>query len=314
MSANQTLSIHHTGAGRAAIVAVAVCAVFLTACGKKKDVAASQIAAKVNSEEITVHQINFALQQQQRALPPEEAASAGRQTLERLIDQELALQQAKEKKIDREPGVVQQIEAARREIIARAYVDWVGTGAIKPTPDEIKKYYDANPALFKERRVYNLQEFAIEATPAQVTELRAQLQASKDVNEFAAYLNRGGYKYTTNQTIRPAERLPLSSLEKLAQLRNGQAVFVAVSNGAQIVVVADARSQPVDEEHARAAIEQFLLNERKRKMVEDEFKALRGAAHVEYVGPYSAGAVKPGPGESPAAADPAMAPVAGGAR
>lgn len=309
MSANKLLSIQTPGAGRAAMVAIAICAVFLTACGKKKDMPASQIVAKVNSDEITVHQINLALQQQQRAVPPEEAASASKQMLERLIEQELALQQAKEKKIDREPQVVQQIEAARREIIARAYVDWVGSGAAKPNAEEIKKYYDANPALFKERRIYNLHEFAIEATPPQVSELRARLQASKDVNEFVAYLNSSGYKFTANQTVRPAERLPLSSLEKLAQLRIGQAVFVTVSNGVQIVVVADARSQPVDEEHARAAIEQYLLNERKRKMVEDEFKALRAVAHVEYVGEYAAGAAK-----SPAGTDPAMAPVDGGAR
>ena len=49
-------------------------------------------------------------------------------------------------------------------------------------------------------------------------------------------------------------------------------------------------------------------------MVEDEFKALRGAAQVEYAGPYTVGAAKSGPGEVPATVDPAFAPVTGGAR
>ena len=44
-------------------------------------------------------------------------------------------------------------------------------------------------------------------------------------------------------------------------------------NGVQVVVLAGSRSQPVSEEQARPAIEQFLLNERKRKLVEDDLKA-----------------------------------------
>ena len=108
----------------------------------------------MNKEEITVHQINFVLAQQ-RALAPEQAASASRQVLERLIDQELALQKAADQKIDRDPRVVQQLEAARREIIARAYLEKIAAGAPKPTPQEIKAYYDAHPALFSDRRVYS---------------------------------------------------------------------------------------------------------------------------------------------------------------
>ena len=134
---------------------------------QKKDKPATQTAAKVNKEEITVHQINFLLAQQ-RALAPEQAASASRQVLERLIDQELALQKAGDLKLDRDPRVVQQIEAARREIISRAYLEKIGEGAPKPTPAEVNAYYEAHPALFKERRVYSFQEVNVEAKPEQV--------------------------------------------------------------------------------------------------------------------------------------------------
>ncbi|GAB4114513.1 MAG: hypothetical protein Fur0014_17120 [Rubrivivax sp.] len=109
----------------ALLTVVTAGALMLAACGDRKDKAASQTAAKVNKEEITVHQINFVLQQQ-RGLKPEQAEAAGRQVLERLIDQELAVQKADELKLDRDPRVVQQLEAVRREVLARAYAEKVG--------------------------------------------------------------------------------------------------------------------------------------------------------------------------------------------
>ena len=297
------------------VVVVGVAAlVLLAGCGDKKDKdkPASQTAAKVNKEEITVHQINFVLQQQ-RGLAPEQAASASKQILERLVDQELALQKAQDQKLDRDPRVVQQLDAARREIIARAYVEKIGAGAPKPSPAEIKTYFEAHPALFKERRVYNLQELSIEATSEQIPVLQAKLSAAKDIPEFVAYLKASEFKYGANQAVRAAEQLPLASLDKFASMKDGQTIFNVVGKGVQIVVLAGSRSQPIDEARATPAIEQFLLNERKRKVVEDDLKALRGAAKVEYVGEYAKGGARevtpPAPAASEAAPLTSIAPA-----
>ena len=277
----------------------------LTGCGDKKDKdkPASQTAAKVNKEEITVHQINFVLQQQ-RGLQPEQAASASKQVLERLVDQELALQKAQDQKLDRDPRVVQQLEAARREIIARAYAEKIANGAPKPSAAEIKTYYDAHPALFNQRRVYNLQELVIQATPEQVPALQAKLTAAKDLPEFVNYMKANDFKYTANQAVRAAEQLPLANLDKFAQLKDGQAVFNVTPTGAQVVILANSRSQPVDEAQSTPAIEQYLWNERKRKVVEDDLKALRSAAKVEYVGDYAKGGSKEVTPAPPAASEP----------
>ncbi len=189
---------------RTTAVLIAAAAVLLAGCSdKKKDKVASQTAARVNKEDITVHQINHVLQAQ-RGLPPDQAASAGKQALERLIDQELTVQKASEQKIDRDPKVLAQIDAARRDIISRAYMERIGAGAPRPSAEEITKYYESNPALFKERRIYNLQEIVIEAPPEQMSDLQARLQAAKDINEFLTYLKTNQIKYGANQAVRPA--------------------------------------------------------------------------------------------------------------
>lgn len=285
----------------------AMVAAALSACGGGAGGGATQTAAKVNREEVTVHQINFLLQQQ-RGLKPEQVEPASRQILERLIDQQLALQKADEMKLDRDPRVVQQIEAAKREIIARAYVEKVADAAPKPSAEEIKKYYGEKPALFKERRIYNIQEITIEAKPEQLGELRDKLNATKNIGEFTDFLKNANFHFAANQAVRAAEQLPLGSLDAFARLKDGQAVIGPAPNGVQVVVLAGSRSQPVTEEQARPAIEQFLLNDRKRKLVEDDIKALRGGAKIEYIGKFVPGASAPA---SSAAVAPAItAPAA----
>ena len=307
MKTQQVLAAGH-GAMRLSLIALLTSAALLAACGDKKEKGASQTAAKVNKAEVTVHQINFVLQQQ-RNLRPEQADAASKQILERLIDQELALQKADDLKIDRDPRVVQQLEAAKREIIARAYLEKVGEAAPKPTPEEIKKYYDEKPALFKERRVYSIQEIGIEAKPEQVAGLRTQLGVSKNINEFVEFLKANEFKFAGNQAVRAAEQLPLQSLDAFAKMKDGQAILNQGPNGVQVVVLASSRSQPVTEEQARPAIEQFLLNDRKRKLIEEDVKKMRAESKIEYVGKFGEGT--PGAAAASAPAAPATpAPAA----
>lgn len=296
---------------RAGAVVVATVALLLAGCGEKKDKAASQTAAKVDKQEITVHQINFILQQQ-RGLRPEQADAASKQILERLIDQQLALDRADDLKLDRDPRVVQQLEAARREIIARAYAEKVGETAAKPAPEEIRKYYEEKPALFKDRRIYSIQEIAIEARPEQVETLRAQLSGARNIADFVEYLKANDFKFAGNQAVRAAEQLPLQSLDTFARMKDGQAILSQAANGVQVIVLAGSRSQPVSEEQARPAIEQYLLNERKRKLVEEDIKRLRSAARIEYVGKFAqgAGSAASANGGTPPAAAPANPPSA----
>ena len=310
----QTLKTASRASTQLGLLALMAAVALLAGCGDKKEKGASQTAAKVNKAEVTVHQINFVLQQQ-RGLRPEQADAASKQILERLIDQELALQKADDMKIDRDPRVVQQLEAAKREIIARAYLEKVGEAAAKPTPEEIKKYYDDKPALFKDRRIYSIQEIGIEARPEQMVALRDKLTAAKNINEFVEFLKANDFKFSGNQAVRAAEQLPLAGLEAFAKMQDGQAIMNPVPNGVQVVVLAGSRGQPVAEEQARPAIEQFLTNERKRKLVEDNVKAMRAAAKIEYVGKFAeaaAGAAS-APGAGPAAAPAsAAAPAASG--
>lgn len=278
------------------------CAVVLVACGEKKaDRAAATLAARVNGGEVSLSQINLVLQQQ-RNLRPDQADAASRQILERLIDQTLAVQKAEDLGLDRDARVLQQIDAARRDVLARAYVDKLGEDAPRPTDDDLRRYYGEHPALFRERKVYLLQELLVEATPEQVAGLRDKLSGATDVAALIEVLKAGELRYTSNQTARGPENLPPAVLERVQRMKDGQASVAAVPAGLQVLALLGSRPQPIDEEAAKPAIERLLLAERRRTRVEEQLKALRGSARVEYLGSYAQGTRPAVPAASAASA------------
>jgi EpsD family peptidyl-prolyl cis-trans isomerase len=271
-----------------ALFVLAVPALVLGGCGdSKKDTSATQTAARVNKEEITVHQINLLLQQQ-RGLQADRVEAASKQVLQFLVDQELAVQKTREMKIDQDPRVMLQIETVKREVLARAYADKVGESAVKPSAEQIRQYYLDKPALFRERRIYSIQELTVEARSEQLAALGDQVERKKSITEVADYVKSKGLRFSGNQGVRAAEQLPADVLDKLSQMKDGQMVLLPSPAGALVVMLVYSRADPIDEARASAVIERFLLNDAKRKLVEADVKALRAAAKIDYVGKFAA--------------------------
>src|SRR4249920_518031 len=163
-------------------------------CGKKDDSnTATQVAARVNADEITVHQVNDILARSQN-IAPEFAAQAKREILDKLIDQQLAKQKAIEIKLDRSPKVMRAIEAAKSEVLARAYHEHITASLPRPAPVESHDYYKQHPELFAERKVFNLEELSFVANGGVVTELQEQLSKARTMQEIADWLQSKGIK------------------------------------------------------------------------------------------------------------------------
>ena len=283
----------------------------LVACSDKADTkSATQVAAKVGAEEISVHQINQVLQRANtNASTPEAAKTMGREVLEKLIDQQLAVDQAVDAKLHRSPDVVTQIEAARREILARAYMQKLAGALPKPTPEELKAYYKDQLALFAERRVYNLQELVIPKTPANAganttAELQALVASGKSIDDAAAWLKSKDIQFGGGRATRPAEQIPLELLGQLHALKDGQSMVFDTPQATTVVLVVASQLVPVSEAEALPRIEQFITNRRATDAVAADLKRLRAATTVTYMGDFTP------PNTAAAAAAPAAASLA----
>lgn len=258
----------------------------LVACGDKDEKPATQVAVRVNDGEISVHQINFLLQRSN--VRPEQVQAATKQILERLIEQELLVQKATEKKLDRDPLVMQAVEAARREILARAYAERIGSGVDKPAESEVKEYYGKHPELFAQRRVYSLREVAVVGDTGVQQRVREQLAKAKSLEDMLGWMKAESIPYRANGTTKAAEQLPIEMLGKLAEMKDGQIGVMSAPNGMSIIQVAASRLEPVNETQATPMIERFLANQRRGTAMQQEMKQVRDSAKIEYMGEFAA--------------------------
>jgi EpsD family peptidyl-prolyl cis-trans isomerase len=286
-------------------VLAATLALALSACGSKDDSkVATQVAAKVGSEEISVHQINQVLGRSNTSgASPEAVKTMSRDILEKLIDQQIAVDQATEAKLNRSPDVVSQLEASRREILARAYIQKVVGGISKPTPEDVKKYYADHPQLFAERRIFNVQEIVVPLAPGIVEQLRSFSAAGKPIEESAAWLKSKDIKFGGGSATRAAEQIPLELLAQVHTLKDGQSLVIQSPQSVTLLRVASSQLTPVPEAAALPRIEQFLTNQRAGEAVAANIKLLRGNTKIAYLGEFSKD-------ESTTAAAVAPAPVA----
>lgn len=310
MHTNQPTFARHRALQRAALVPIVVAATLLVAgCGKdgKDGAKATQSAARVNGEEVTVHQINMVLERQQ-GLKPEQAEPASRQILESLIDQELALQKATEQKLDRDPQIIQMLDATRRNLLARAYLEKTAAASVgTPGSEDVKKYFDEHPALFGERRIYMLQDFTIQGDAEQIKEITPKLQVTESSQGFVDVLKNSGLKFAVNQVTQPAEALPLNLVDQFAKLKDGKGMYQILNGGLKVVLVAASKPQPITLDQAKPMIERFLTESRRQEFVQKETKNLRSTAKIEYLGKF---VPKPADAASGAASAAASAPLA----
>lgn len=282
----------------------------LVACGDKEGKkVATQVAAKVGSEEISVHQINQVLSRTNTGgANAEQVQAMSREVLEKLIDQQLAVEQATENKLHRSPDVVSQIEAARRDILARAYIQQVSAGIAKPTAEEAKKYYAEHPQLFSERRIFNVQEIVTPNVAGVANTLKGLVAAGKSAEDIAAALKAQNIQFNGGSATRAAEQIPLDVLPKIHALKDGQATVIEAPQAITMVRVVSSQQAAVPEASALPRIEQFLTNQRAGEAVATNLKQLRSNTKISYMGEFDKGAA-PATAAAAAPAEPVLAPA-----
>lgn len=267
-----------------------VATISMAGCGDGKEETtkkeASQVAAKVNDTELTVHQVNFAMQRIPN-LDKDRAKEASLQIIRSLVDQEVLVQKAVADKLDRDPKVVQAMDAARSQILAQAYMERKLGAPTAPTASEVTAYYNQHPEFFSQRKVFRLQEIAIQAPKDKHEAIRTQLAAAKTLNEFGEWLKAQNYPVKASQGVKASEQLPPALLPKLQSMPDGQAMVVTTPEGLLVLVMAGSQPQPITEAQAKPAIERLLQNQKRQEAAKQELARLKAEAKIVYMGEFA---------------------------
>lgn len=274
---------------KAAVIS-AMMAIILIGCSDgAESPKSSQVVAKINDTEVTVHQLNYelGLLGQAATAATQNKDKVTEETLGNLVNQEIVMQKAIAEKLDRDPQVMQALERSRRQVLGQAYMNKVmGRDATLPSTQDVSDYYNKHPELFAKRRIYQIREILLDKT-LPFSEIQSQMNESKSLEKLVGWLESKKVKMQSNVVVKPAEQLPLEMLSRLAKMRQGQVMALETPTNFSLSILMGIRDQPINEAQATPAIQRFLIAQKREKLADAEIKRLRSEAKVELLGKFA---------------------------
>jgi peptidyl-prolyl cis-trans isomerase C len=268
---------------------IAMVALLLTACGGGKGAQTSQVVAKVDDSEITVSQLSEAL-----ASRGGEAVSPNvtREAVDSLIDEQLLVKAALDNKLDRDPAVVQALEHMRRQVLARAYLERLVFPRETISAAEQIEYYKQHPALFEKRKTFQVMVYTVKS-PDLPAPVRTELNNAHTVDDVAKVLTTHSVPYDSQSLTRGTEQLPLRDLPKFEVAKVGDVVALEGSQGrVPLMLIMSIQDSPVSVDRAQPIIQQYLVNTRNARAIEEHLKQARATAKIAYFDSVTAAATE----------------------
>lgn len=256
-----------------------IAVLLLPACNNDTTSAAraSQVVARVNGSEITVHQMEHELSHRRQG---GESKADADEVVEELINRQLFTQKAHEAKLDRSPEAVLALDRARAQILSEMYLNAVVTHSAQPTEVEVREYYNQHPELFAERRVYQFRQFElIEGVTVQQAE--TWRRATENISALESQLAKDKKLAQVLDRTLAAEELPLDFVLTAHQLKPANSAVMNIGKRVSILLLQSVKAEPVRIEQAAPHIVRFLANQRERQVINDEIFRLRQISRVD---------------------------------
>ena len=274
-------SRHHALSGLAGILALTT----LPACSPVETAKGpGQVIARVGSTEILMLQFNHAIE---RMGIPNPGLPIRQEVAAKLVDRELAVQQALAQKFDRQPEVMLKLEEARRDVLASVYAERTAGAAVRPDDNTIARYFADHPELFAERKIFRLREVALPADLKEMDEIKQRLVAKEPLDKIMTWLRTRNQAFNEQVVIRAAEQLPVEALPRLNAAREGETVVFESPRGVIAYAVISAQHASVTWEAAKPIVREYLAKRAGKEAIDARLKDLRGATQIAYVGDFA---------------------------
>ncbi len=249
----------------------------------------TQVAAIVNGEEITVHQVNDAIRQNRiKTNNDVDQKVVANQLLDKLVDQSVVYQAAINQGLDRDPEVVSAIEMAKVQVLNKAYLSKRLPKNISIPESEIKQYFEENQYIFAQRKIFDYTLLRIKATTEEKELFTKKLESLSNFDVFKNMLDETGVDYKQSRELAFSEKIIKSLLELMYTLNVNDVGLLTLSDGLLVVQLNDRVDKSVSMKDAKPIIEKILQNKKQQETLKNIVKHLKSSAEVNYKGDYSA--------------------------
>lgn len=245
-----------------------------------------QLVAKVNGAAIYSNQVENELTRQLNLKNSDPEQINKDSILNQLIDEQLLAQDIqKEKAVLENPYIQAALDRARTGVLASAAKEL--SRAPTPTEEEMSKYYQKNPGLFADRRIYAIQELRFNEPIPDIKALEKSLGRAKSLPDFISkYAKPSGINFNIIRVTQAAEGIPLDWVATFSKQPDGSLFLVKRKSGlVSIIYIEASKDSPVSYPSARPAIYQFLLVDSRNTWAANRAKELRQSANIEVPSP-----------------------------
>jgi len=302
MRKTRVLAVVAAGLLMMALGAVSVSAEEKAAAKATEAPLASSVAAVVNGQEISVDMLNKIMSQ----VPPSAAKATGdekKQLLEKLVEMELMVQEAKKVGIEKDPDYVFSMEMLKKQQLYTGLIKKAIMDKVSVTPEEVQKYYDDNKDKYKAEEQVKASHILVD-TEEEAKKAKERVDKGEDFAEVAKAISkcpsapRGGDLgfFGRGRMVPEFEAAAFG-------LKEGEvSPPVKTQFGWHIIKATGHKEAKVKEfDEVKAEIEQQLTQEKQKKAYDDMLAKLKAEAQIRI----NDAAVAPPKAAEPAAGEPA---------
>lgn len=262
----------------------------LSACEESSEEnkrSSTQVAAKVNGSEVTINQVNQALNKVRNKNTDENKEELKNSVLSKIIDQELLVQEAIKLQLDRKPNILSQMELAKREVLINAYLNRMLPSPNDVSEPEVREYYNANKDIFADRMRYKYLQILVQVDGDDKSNLVQFLKESEDIKSIQKYVESSGLIFKQNLEQKSSENIPKQFREAFSNLDVNDVGFVEMGDGVLIFGMNEKKTDSITLEKSRPIVVQLITKEKRQESGKTLLETLRKKSQVEYLNGFS---------------------------
>ncbi len=259
-----------------ALMCLTAGALVLAGCEKSAE---GQVAAVVNSEEITLQEINAALNETNI---PEGADKKKLQqnALQQIVERRLLAQAAKESGIDQDPAYLIRQRQLSEALLVQMYADKAGSTLKVPDQAAIDRYTEAHPFSFANRTVYAVDQI-IFPSPANLGDLK-KLEVANTLEDVQKILTEMGIQFARKSAQMDSVQVPPAMMAQIVSLDPGEPFVIPTGATVTASVIKAQQKVPYNADQAGPVAVKAIRNEEMAKIMKQRLAEAKTKAEITY--------------------------------